>query len=211
MATNTGAAWASAGILLSTIVIGAGTAGAEPVADRSRETVTDDGRTLTITKSGENLDRSPGLVNSPVSREGFVSVKATAEVTGKSGPRVTSGTITVGYQIGCAVDVSSGLNLGVGATLGANAGVSIMKPPNAGVTASVTPNISTSLKPGSITTITLGEKPWSESRASITAEQVTVKVDACAGPVTLRSFATAAISTPTADNNITVYGDAMQL
>lgn len=34
-----------------------GVAGADPVADTSRQTVTDDGWTLTISKTDENLDR----------------------------------------------------------------------------------------------------------------------------------------------------------
>ncbi|WP_040816326.1 MspA family porin [Nocardia concava] len=209
MATIARTAHVCAGTLLVALVMGAGAAGAQAVTDKSRQTVTDDGWTLTITKSGENLDRWPSLANSPVSREGFVSVKATAELTGHGAQRPTSGTVTLGYQIGCAVDVSSGVVLGVGATLGASVGISFTKPP--GVSASVTPNVSTTIKPGTIETVTLGTKPLTEARASITAEQVQVKVDACAGPVSLRSFATAAISTPTADNNITVYGDALQL
>ncbi|MBF6149579.1 MspA family porin [Nocardia nova] len=79
------------------------------LTDKSRQTVTDDGWTLMVTKSGENLDRWPSLANSPVSREGFVSVKAVGELTGHGGHRPTSGTVTVGYQIGCAVDVFSGV------------------------------------------------------------------------------------------------------
>lgn len=209
MATIVRAAHVCAGALLIALVTGTGAADAEPVTDRSRQTVTDDGWTLTITKSGENLDRWPSLATSPVSREGFVSAKATAEISGNGAQRPTTGTITLGYQIGCAVDVSSGVVLGAGATLGASVGVSFTKPP--GVSASVTPTISTTIKPGTVETIVLGTKPLTESRGSITAEQVQVKVDACAGPVSLRSFATAAISTPAADNNITVYGDALQL
>ncbi|UFS98223.1 MspA family porin [Nocardia huaxiensis] len=209
MATIARTSQVCTGTLLVALLMGAGTGAAEAVTDRSRQTVADDGWTLTITKSGENLDRWPSLAGSPVSREGFVSLKATAEITGNGGQRPTTGTIILGYQIGCAVDVSSGAVLGVGATLGASVGVSFTKPP--GVTASVTPTIAVTIKPGTIETITLGTKPLTESRGSITAEQVQVKVDACAGPVSLRSFATAAISTPTADNNITVYGDAQQL
>lgn len=38
-------------------------------------------------------------------------------------------------------------------------------------------------------------------------DQVEIKVDGCMGPVSLRSFATATMSTPTADNTTTAYGD----
>lgn len=191
----------------------AGFADADPIADKYRQTVTDDGWTLAVTKTSENLDRWPNLASSPVSREGFVSIKAVAEITGKGKQPITAGTVTLGYQIGCAVDVSSGLTLGLGFSIGPNASVNISQFPgvNIGGQASVNPNISTTLRPGAITTVAFGSKPLAAARGSITADQVEIKVDACAGPVTIRSFATAAISTPTADNNITVYGDPIWL
>ncbi|WP_324193780.1 MspA family porin [Nocardia otitidiscaviarum] len=191
----------------------AGSASADSIADKYRETVTDDGWTLAITKTSENLDRWPALSSSPVSREGFVSLKAIAEVSGGGGQPITAGTVTLGYQIGCAVDVSNGLTLGLGLSIGPNASVTISQFPgvNIGGQASVNPNVSTTLKPGAIATIAFGSKPLAGPRASITAEQVEIKVDACAGPVTIRSFATAAISTPAADNNLSVYGDPIWL
>ena len=39
------------------------------------------------------------------------------------------------------------------------------------------------------------------------AENVHVKVDACMGPVTIRSYAQFAVSTATADNSVFVYSD----
>lgn len=106
---------------------------------------------------------------------------------------ITGGSLTFGYQIGCAVDVSNGLTLGLGFSIGPNASVTISQFPGAtiGGQASVNPNISTTLKPGAIATVAFGSKPLAASRGSITADQVEIKVDACAGPVTIRSFATA--------------------
>ncbi len=207
-----GAACALATMLLAGVWV-AGSAGADAIADKYRQTVTDDGWTLAVTKTGEALDRWPALSSSPVSREGFVSLKAVAEVTGTGGQPITAGTVTLGYQIGCAVDVSNGVTLGLGFSIGPNASVTISQFPGVtiGGQASVNPNISTTLKPGAIATIAFGSKPLAASRGSITAEQVEIKVDACAGPVTIRSFATAAISTPTADNTISVYGDPIWL
>ncbi|MFJ4653889.1 MspA family porin [Nocardia sp. NPDC088792] len=207
---------AGVGLLSTALLAGvwaAGSAGADAIADKYRQTVTDDGWTLAVTKTSENLDRWPNLAGSPVSREGFVSLKAIAEVTGHGSQPISAGTLTLGYQIGCAVDVSNGLTLGLGLSIGPNASVTISQFPgvNIGGQASVNPNISTTLQPGRITTIAFGSKPLAGPRASITAEQVEIKVDACAGPVTIRSFATAAVSTPGADNNISVYGDPIWL
>ncbi|WP_063832125.1 MspA family porin [Nocardia otitidiscaviarum] len=203
--------------VLVTLLLGgiwtAGSASADVIADKYRQTVTDDGWTLAVTKTSENLDRWPALSASPVSREGFVSVKAIAEVTGQGAQPITAGTITLGYQIGCAVDVSNGVTLGLGLSIGPNASVTISQFPgvNIGGQAAVNPNISTTLKPGAIATVAFGSKPLAAARGSITAEQVEIKVDACAGPVTIRSFATVAISTPTADNTLSVYGDPIWL
>nr|WP_324193775.1 MspA family porin [Nocardia otitidiscaviarum] len=61
------------------------------LADKYRQTVTDDGWTLAVTKTSENLDRWPALSSSPVSREGFVSLKAVAEVTGTGSQPITAG------------------------------------------------------------------------------------------------------------------------
>ncbi|MFI9508395.1 MspA family porin [Nocardia sp. NPDC052566] len=202
--------------LVTVLLIGVGAAGsasADPVADKYRQVLTRDGWTLSVSKTGETLDRWPNLAGSPVSREGFVSLEAVAEITGSGRRPVTAGTITLGYQIGCAVDVSNGVTLGLGFSIGPNASVTISQFPgvNIGGQASVNPNISTTLKPGAITTVPFGSKPLAESQGSISAGQVEIKVDACAGQVTIRSFATAAISTPTADNSITVYGDPIWL
>lgn len=202
-----------AGVLLGSIALAAGSvgvAGADPVADTSRQTVTDGGWTLTLSKTGEHLDHRPNLANSPVSREGVVAVKAVAEVTGANLPETVSGTLSLGYQIGCAVDVSSGVRLGVGAALGGTAGVTVSGA-NLGARASLTPNVSATLVPGKVSTVEIGRKALTASRGSITAEEVTVKVDACLGPVTMRSVAVATISTPTADSTVTVYGDTITL
>ncbi len=43
------------------VIVGSGIAAAEPLADKSRETTTDDGWPLRITKTDETLDRYPNL------------------------------------------------------------------------------------------------------------------------------------------------------
>ncbi|OKA09146.1 hypothetical protein BS618_31265, partial [Rhodococcus erythropolis] len=78
---------------------------------------------------------------------------------------------------------------------------------NVGVNASVNPSIQTTIAPGTITTIPLGKKDLEAAKASITAENVHVKVDACMGPVTIRSYAQLAVSTATSDNSLFVYSD----
>ncbi|WP_067566213.1 MspA family porin [Nocardia acidivorans] len=188
----------------------AGSSSADAVADKSRTIVTEDGWSLTVSKLGETVDRYPNLAATPFTREGFVSLQAVGDIAGKGKSDIKWGVLDTGYQIGCQVDVSNGLHLGLGFSIGPSVGLSIIGP-DVGAHASVSPNVSTTLKPGSIQTVSFAKKSVIDKRASIYDDQAEVKVDNCMGPVTLRSFATITISTDTADNATTVYGDPIWL
>lgn len=180
-----------------------------PLADKFSSTVTDDGWILDLTASKLSANPVPNLATTAFTREGFVSAKVTGTVAGAGDSAVKTGYIEQGLQIGCQIDVSSGLGLGLGFSFGPSVGVSISGVPSAniGVNASVNPNIQATIAPGTITTIPLGMKNLETSKASITAENVHVKVDACLGPVTIRSYAQFAVSTATSDNSVFVYSD----
>nr|WP_259468286.1 MspA family porin [Rhodococcus sp. SBT000017] len=189
----------------------AGTASATPtpLADKFASTVTDDGWTLDLTASNLSVNPVPNVATTAFTREGFVSAKVTGTITGAGETAVKTGYIEQGLQIGCQIDVSSGLGVGLGFSFGPSVGVSISGVPSAniGVNASVNPSIQATIAPGTITTIPLGIKDLESSKASITAENVHVKVDACMGPVTIRTYAQFAVSTSTSDNSVFVYSD----
>ncbi|WP_225727229.1 MULTISPECIES: MspA family porin [unclassified Nocardia] len=174
---------------------------------------TDDGWILSITKKGESLDRYPALDMTPTTREGFVSISASIDVSGHGSKTVSAGAVSLGYQIGCQVDVSSGLALGLGLSIGPSVGLTVGPAPgvNLGLQGSLSPSFQTTLKPGSISTITFGTKPVTGTHGSVDLDQVEIKVDSCLGPVTIRSFATATLSTASADNSVSVYGDPESL
>ncbi|MCM6771947.1 MspA family porin [Nocardia sp. CDC159] len=208
--TTTGiAATATLGLLIH----GAGGAAADVVADKTRSVQTEGGKTLTVTKAAETLDRHPNLAATPFTREGFVSLRAIAEIGGESEEPVDSASVTFGYYVGCQVDLADGMTVGVGVSAGPSVSVDVFPEPsvNLGLNASVSPSVSVDVKPGSIKIVEFGKKSFTGPRASITADQVEIKVDACAGPVTLRSFATASLSTPSEDHSTTVYGDPIPL
>ncbi|MEU3475239.1 MspA family porin [Rhodococcus sp. NPDC006774] len=188
---------------------GSASATPTPLADKFASTVTDDGWTLDLTASNLSVNPVPNVATTAFTREGFVSAKVTGTITGAGGTAVKTGYIEQGLQIGCQIDVSSGLGVGLGFSFGPSVGVSISGVPSAnlGVNASVNPSIQATIAPGTITTIALGTKDLEASKASITAENVHVKVDACAGPVTVRSYAQFAVSTATSDNSVFVYSD----
>ncbi|MGW4241209.1 MspA family porin [Nocardia sp. NPDC004722] len=186
------------------------TASAEPVADKSREVVTDDGWQVRVGKIAETLDRVPNLAGSPFTREGFVGVQAIADISGHGRLPVESGSLTVGYQIGCQIDVSNGMTVGLTGMIGPNVGISVGGM-NAGLSAMAMPMMSFSPKPGTITTVPLGTKQLTDAHASITVDQVQIKIDSCAGGASLRSYAIVSTSTAEADNSIAVYGDPIWL
>ncbi|RMB72395.1 hypothetical protein AYK61_22635 [Rhodococcus sp. SBT000017] len=205
-----GCAVVSAAVMVGSAAF-AGTASATPtpLADKFASTVTDDGWTLDLTASNLSVNPVPNVATTAFTREGFVSAKVTGTITGAGETAVKTGYIEQGLQIGCQIDVSSGLGVGLGFSFGPSVGVSISGVPSAniGVNASVNPSIQATIAPGTITTIPLGIKDLESSKASITAENVHVKVDACMGPVTIRTYAQFAVSTSTSDNSVFVYSD----
>ncbi len=186
---------------------------ADPVADKSRVVSTEDGWELWISKTTEDVQRVPNLAETPFTREGFVSLSAAADIGGEGREAVNSGTLQLGYQIGCQIDVSNGLTMGLSAAIGPNVAVTVAPTPGVSVggSALALPSMSTTIKPGTINSITLGTKPLAGPHGSISVDQIQIKIDACAGAVSLRSFAIVSISTATADNSVAVYGDPIWL
>ena len=203
------AAVSSALMVGSLAFVGSASATPTALADKFASTVTDDGWTLDLAATKLSANPVPNLATTAFTREGFVSAKVTGTITGAGNSAVKTGYIEQGLQIGCQIDVSSGLGVGLGFSLGPSVGVSISGVPsaNVGVNASVNPSIQTTIAPGTITTIPLGKKDLKAAKASITAENVHVKVDACMGPVTIRSYAQFAVSTAVSDNSVFVYSD----
>lgn len=120
---------------------------------------------------------------------------------------MNSGVLEQFRVVGCQIDIFDGATFGFGSSFGPNANVTISGQPGVSVggSASVSPSISSKLKPGRITEISLGKKTLQVNRASIRAKRVHVRVDGCAGPVTMRVIVRFSISTPTADDTINIH------
>lgn len=73
------------------------------------------------------------------------------------------------------------------------------------------PGVDTTLKAGNITVIGLGTKTMKSSAATISVRDAHVGVSECAGPVTIRLFASASISTDSSDDSLNAYGAASAL
>ncbi|WP_297627521.1 MspA family porin [Nocardia sp.] len=151
----------------------------------------------------------PNLAQSPWSREAFIDATAVGNITGAGSSGVKSGVLRSGIQLGCNTDVSSGLQTGSSASVGPNASVTVSNLPSAnlGGTATVSPQIQTTLKPGAITTIPLGERVLEGAVGASDLTGIQVHVDNCLGPASVRVYTQFSISTHVADTTVTVYSD----
>lgn len=193
-------------VLIATVlgVFGAGTASASSFADRSVSKRTDDGWVVSASKLNEKVRSVPPLDQSPWTREGYLSLKGTADIRGAGKVAVNSGALSVGFAVACNTDVTSGVTLGV--TGGPTAQMSITYPPALVIGAQVLPNVSTTLRPGTISDVSFGSKKLAAAHAGVELDGVHVKVSGCLGPVAVRAYVSVAISTPLNDNTIHVYG-----
>jgi hypothetical protein len=98
------------------LLMGGGVAAAEPLplAEVSRSAVTHDGWQLTASLKNMTINSVPNFAATAFTREPFVSGEADASIDGNGTSPVNAGSLIVGLQVGCQIDLSSGGNLGVG-------------------------------------------------------------------------------------------------
>ncbi|WP_440717516.1 MspA family porin [Gordonia oryzae] len=194
---------------VSALCVGGGGAYATPtpLASTYDHTTTDDGWNLELRANELVVNPMSNIANAPTSREGWISARVGAKISGNGDQPVTSGVLEQFLVVGCQVDVSDGATLGLGFSAGPNVGVTISGVPgaNIGASASVSPSISAKIAPGKITEISLGKKTLATDHASIRIKRAHVSVDGCLGPTTVRVIARFSVSTPTADDTLNVY------
>lgn len=197
--------------LLTVCSMGAGNASAELVRspDHTVTKPTVDGWIAEASLVNVVVNTVPNLAQSPWSREAFIDATAVGNVTGQGSTGVKSGVLRTGLQLGCNTDVSSGLQTGSSGSIGPNASVTISQLPSANIggTATVSPQIQTTVKPGAITTIPLGERVLEGAVGAADLTGIQVNVDSCLGPVSVRVYTQFSISTHVADTTVTVYSD----
>ena len=173
-----------------------------PIADAARSAHTDDGWHLSTSLTQMTVNSVPNMAATAFTREGFVTGKATATIDGDGAVPVNSGTLVLGVQLGCQVDLSSGLDLGL-----SNESDLVSARPFE----DLLPYISVTLKPGSITSLSLGTKSIKGRIGKIFVRDAHVKVDACGGPVSVRMFASVTLYTDISDDSVNTYGDIVAL
>jgi len=206
----------SAVVATSLVVVSAGVAHADPVpiADVSQSADTDDGWHVTASLSKITVNSVPNMAATALTREAFVTGEASAKIDGSGKSAVNSGELILGVQLGCQVDLSQGGNFSLGGDIGA--GVNIGNGIGLGglgpsAYADIDPSISVNILPGNITTMGLGKKALKGRSGEITVHDAHVKVDGCGGPVVMRFFSYAGISTDNGDDSVNTYGDILNI
>jgi hypothetical protein len=159
------------------------------------------------------INSVPNMAATAFTREGFVTGKAAATIDGNGGVAVNSGTLVMGLQLGCQVDLSEGGSVGVDADAGISPGFgsggNLLS--DIGPYAEIGGNASINLLPGNITNLGLGKKELKGRTGEIAVHDAHVKVDGCGGQVSVRFFATAMIDTDKSDDSVNAYGDILTL
>jgi hypothetical protein len=205
-------------IVVTPLFVCCGVAAADPVpvADVTRSADTDDGWQLSDTLTNMTIDSVPNMAATAFTKEAFVSGKAVAKIDGDGTTPVNSGTLLLGVQLGCQLDLSQGGNIGLSGTAGESPGfgsgsglaalLSIVGP-----NASITPNGSINLLPGNINTLGLGRMDLKGRTGEVTVHDAHLKVDGCTGTVVVRFFTFAQINTDNGTDSVNTYGDIITL
>ena len=201
-------------VALSASADGVAAADPLPVADVTQSADTDDGWHLSAALTRMTINSVPNMAATAFTREGFVTGKAAATIDGNGAVAVNSGTLVIGLQLGCQVDLSEGGSVGGGRRRRASA------------PASDGGNVFNSHRSVRRHRRQRVDQPAARnhhepragqegsSRAAPVRSSCTTRTSRwtrCGGQVSVRFFATAMIDTDKSDDSVNVYGDILSL
>lgn len=164
---------------------------------------TPDGRTLTVVAKDETQLPVAPLTTSLSARDWLVGATFTGATTGE----VSGGTLEVGYQIGCGVEMDKvKLNGSIGGTFGnASLGATGFNAPGT-IAFPIQGQIEVEPRPGTITNVVVDKKSFKGTSARVTIRDVHIKIDNCVGASSLRSYAVLTSSGTDEDDIVAYYG-----
>lgn len=177
---------------------------------------TPDGWTLTLSARDETQRANAPLTTAVSSREYVVGGTFDGTLRGPDDPEEPEGTIEVGYQIGCGVDMSTSNGVTLTGTAGISpslgfAGVDIPSPLPEGfvpvVTTPVTGGIAIGLKPGIVNIVPVTKKDFAGFDPWVMISNFRIKIDGCVGQSFIRSYAFLTRSTRMSDAIVAWYGE----
>lgn len=154
---------------------------------------TADGRTLTVAAANETQLPVPPLTTSLSSRDWLVGATFTGSATGSVG----GGTLEVGYQIGCGIEMNQ---VRLGGTLGAT-----LNP--ASVVVPIQGQVDVRARPGSVTNAVVMKKEFKGTKTRVIVKDIHIHVDGCVGASTLRSYAMLTSASAHTEDIVAYYGN----
>ncbi|SLK68877.1 MspA protein [Mycobacteroides abscessus subsp. abscessus] len=186
---------------------------ADGLPDSTESDITEDGWGIQVGTLDEDVNSVPNLAATPFTREAFVQVTGFGKITGKGRFPVTAANLILGYQMGCQSDISKGVdlggNLGAGPALnGTTAGDGSV---GGSLARSIGGSLAFSLRPGGIIAIPMDSIALKGDEARLRVRNIHVKIDACNGSVTIRSFAIMNITSDFSHSSLATYGIPIQI
>jgi len=175
-----------------------------------------DGWTLTVSAKDETQRVTAPLTTAISTREYEVGGIYSGSLVGpEEDEEGAQGTLEVGYQIGCGIDMSTSNGVSLTGTVGLNpsigvVGTDIISPLPEGIVPGVGTNVgggvTVGLKPGLINTIPVAKKEFKGDSPWIMVDGFRIKIDGCVGESFIRSYAFLTRSTDESDAVSAWYG-----
>ncbi|MGV0993050.1 MAG: MspA family porin [Mycobacterium sp.] len=164
---------------------------------------TPDGRTLTVVAKDETQLPIAPLTTSLSSRDWLVGATFTGSTTGST----AGGTLEVGYQIGCGIEMNNMKLAGsIGGTFGnSTLGIAGFNAPGT-ISAPITGAVEVYARPGTVTNVIVDKKTFKATSARVTVKDIHMKVDGCVGASSIRSYAVLTSSSTDEDDLVAYYG-----
>jgi hypothetical protein len=169
---------------------------------------TPDGWKLTLAAKDETQLPVAPLTTALSSRDFLVGGTFFASVTGAGKTKLTGGTLEVGYQIGCGIDMANSSGVSMTGTIGATpsvglSGSTFASPLPTGfipaLSLPVSGSITVYLKPGIVNIVPVDKLTYAGSNPRDTISGFHIKIDGCVGQAFIRSYAT--LTSTTADTH----------
>lgn len=171
---------------------------------------TPDGWTLTLSSKDEMLMSVAPLTTAISSREYLAGGVFTGTLTGSGESR---GSLEVGYEIGCGIDMSTSPGVTLGGSMGITPALGVSGPLGALPTGlapvigfPIQGAISVSLKPGVVNIIPVDRMTFEGSEPWLQVTDFHVKIDGCVGQSFIRSIATLTRETSSSHSVLSYVG-----
>jgi hypothetical protein len=178
-------------------------------------TDTPDGWKITLSAKDETQAPIPPLTTALSSREYVVGGTYSGSLTGPDEGEPPEGTLEVGYEIGCGIDMSTSNGVSLTGTAGMNPsigliGTDFVSPfPDGlvpGLGANIGGGVTVGLKPGLVNVIPVTKKEFTGAEPWVMISSFRVKIDGCVGESFIRSYAFLTRSTSVSDAVLAWYG-----